>query len=78
MNMDERILKVRFEKENRGGGYPVYPYSILPHLPDSECVFDSYRGTVGFDVFPFAVTTRISASSEVFLKVYEDDDSDKY
>ena len=46
-------------------------FSLLPPLP---CVFDSYRGTIGFDVFPFAVTTRIAASSEVFIKVYEDMD----
>lgn len=47
-------------------------------MPPRNCAFDSYRGTVGFDIFPFAVTTRISASQQVFIKVYEDmDDSDE-
>jgi hypothetical protein len=76
--MDERIIKVRFPKEKRADGLSVYPYSFLPYTPPRDCVFDSYRGTVGFDVFPFALTTRVAASAEVFLKVYEDlDDSDE-
>ena len=53
-------------------GLSVYPWNILPFTPPHPCAFDSYRGTIGFDIFPFAVTTRISASSEVFLKVYEE------
>ena len=32
------------------------------------------HGTVGFDVYPFAVTTRINSSNQIFLKVYEDVD----
>lgn len=73
--MDERTIKVRFPREAKDG-LSVYPYGILSFLPPRNCVFDSYRGTIGFDVFPFAVTTRIAASAEVFLKVYEDlDDS---
>ena len=76
--MDDRIIKVKFPKEKRSDGLSVYPWNFLPFAPPSDCVFDSYRGTVGFDVFPFAVTTRISASSEVFLKIYEDvDDTDE-
>lgn len=47
-----------------------------PMPPPSECVFDSYRGTVGFDIYPFAITTRVDAANEVYLKVYEED-SDK-
>ena len=70
--IDDRIVKVRIDKSCPPQGCSVYPYAILPLLPDCECVFDSYRGTIGFDVFPFAVTTRISASSEVFLKVFEE------
>lgn len=72
--MDERILKVAFPRDARSDGLSVYPYNFLPYTPPQECVFDSYRGTIGFDIFPFAVTTRISASSEVFLKVYEEVD----
>ena len=72
--MDDRIIKVKFSRTKRKDGLSVYPWNILPHTPPRPCVFDSYRGTIGFDVFPFAVTTRISASAEVFLKVYEDMD----
>lgn len=71
--IDDRRLKVKVDKTRRGG-YPLYPYSILPLLPDCDCVFDSCRGTIGFDIFPFAVTTRINASAEVYLKVYEETD----
>lgn len=73
--MDDRIVKVKVDR-CIGGGQPLYPWAILRHLPDCPCVFDSYRGTVGFDVFPFAITTRINASSEVFLKVYEESETD--
>lgn len=72
--MDERILKIKFPREKRGDGLSVYPWNFLPFAPPCACAFDSYRGTVGFDIFPFAVTTRISASQEVFIKVYEDMD----
>lgn len=72
--MDERILKIRFPREKRSDGLSVYPWNFLPYAPPGDCAFDSYRGTVGFDIFPFAVTTRISASQEVFIKVYEDMD----
>ena len=76
--MDERILKVKVPRQKRNDGLSIYPYSMLKLTPPQPCVFDSYRGTIGFDIFPFAVTTRINASSEVFLKVYEDlDDSDE-
>lgn len=69
--MDERIMKIPFKRE-RTEGYPLYPYCFLRHTPPQECVFDSWRGTVGFDIFPFAVTTRIASAAEVYLKVYEE------
>lgn len=75
MKIDDRIIKVKVSKEKRADGLSVYPYNILPDTPPQDCVFDSYRGTIGFDVFPFAVTTKISSASEIFLKVYEDMDN---
>lgn len=72
MRIDERILKVRTEKAVPEG-YPLYPYCIIPFLPPRDCVFDSFRGTIGLDVYPFSVTTRIAASNQIFLKVYEED-----
>ena len=78
MKIDDRIVKVRVDKTPRSDGLPVYPWSFLKNTPPQPCVFDSYRGTIGFDIFPFAITTRVSASAEVFLKVYESmDDSDE-
>ena len=71
--IDDRRLKVKVKKIRRGG-YPLYPYSILPLLPDCDCVFDSRHGTIGFDVFPFAITTRIDGAKEVYMKVYEETD----
>lgn len=70
--MDERIIKLKCPRDKRDDGLSIYPWNFLPLLPHEPCSFDSYRGTVGFDVFPFAVTTRISASQEVFIQVYED------
>lgn len=74
--MDKRTLKIKFPKVKMDEDLPLYPWCFLPYAPPSECVFDSYRGTVGFDIYPFAITTRVDAANEVYLKVYEED-SDK-
>lgn len=69
--IDSRVIKVKLAPPS--AGYGIYPWTIIPNLPIADCFFDSYRGTVGFDVLPFAVTTRISASSQQFLmEVIED------
>ena len=69
--IDSRVIKVKLTPPL--WDYGLYPWTILPNLPIVDCFFDSYRGTVGFDVLPFAVTTRISASSQQFLmEVIED------
>ena len=46
-NVDDRILKVKCPKAE---GWRLLPF--LPLLPEEECVFDFFHGTVGFDVFP--------------------------
>lgn len=71
MKIDQRILKIPVD-ESVPEGFSKFPWAALRHTPPQNCVFDSYRGTVGFDIFPFAITTRISAAAEVFLKVYEE------
>lgn len=73
MKIDDRIIKVKVP-EGKMEGFTKYPWNCIPLTPPQDCVFDSYRGTIGFDVFPFAVTTKIDSASEVFLKVYEDTD----
>lgn len=75
--MDDRILKVRVDKKVPAGAPGIYPWNILKHLPDRDCVFDAFRGTIGLDVYPFSVTTRVNASNQIFLKVYEEDTADK-
>ena len=70
MKIDDRIIKVKLTPPPEGFG--KFPWACLPGLPLTDCFFDSWRGTVGFDVLPFAVTTRISASAEQFLmEVYD-------
>ena len=71
--VDDRILKVSVEKRAPAGAPGIYPWNILRDLPDRDCVFDSFRGTIGLDVYPFSVTTRVNASNQIFLKVYEED-----
>lgn len=71
--VDDSILKVSVRKEAPAGAPGIYPWNILLDLPDRDCVFDSFRGTIGFDVYPFSVTTRVNASNQIFVKVYEED-----
>lgn len=41
-------------------------------------MFDSWHGTIGFDVFPFSLNTRTNMSNQVYLLTYEDmDDTDE-
>ena len=75
--MDKRILKVHgVPKGDRDDGLPKHPFNFLPYAPPCDCVFDTYHCTIGIDIYPFAVTTRVDASNQIFLKVYEED-SDK-
>ena len=72
-----KILKL---KRPIRGGYNSKklssPYDILPYLPDEDCFFDSRHWVVGVDILPFALTTRINANYQQFLKVYEDNNGD--
>lgn len=72
-----KILKIHKPEalQNRGGRngkQAISPYDILPYLPDCECFFDSRHWVAGVDIIPFAVTTRIAANCQQYLKVYED------
>lgn len=61
------------------GKKPIRPEDILPYLPSEDCVFDSRHWVAGSveGVFPFAVTTRISANCQQYLKVKEKCTSNK-
>lgn len=73
-----KILKLKcpIKKKKGEGKKPSSPYDILPYLPDEDCFFDSRHWVVGIDILPFAVTTRINANYQQFLKVYEDNNRD--
>lgn len=70
--IDDRIIKVKVPRGKRKDGLPTYPFTLLESTPPRFCVFDSYHGTIGFDVYPFALTTRVAASGQIFIKVYEE------
>lgn len=45
---------------------------IVPYLPKKTCFFDIRHLTLGDDILPFAVTTRISANNQQFLQEMDD------
>lgn len=66
-----KIIKLHCPLSRRGGQngkQPISPYDIAPYLPDEECFFDSRHWVVGIDIFPFALTTRIAANCQQYLK----------
>ena len=70
-----RIKKVYFPDTCPHDGLPKYPWVFLPYLPIVGGVFfDSWHGTVGYGIVPFALTTRAMLSDTQFLlEVYEDE-----
>ena len=52
-----------------GGRKNISPFDIIPYLPDEDCFFDSRHWVYGTDVLPFALTTRIAANNQQYLKV---------
>lgn len=66
-------MNISKPKVFRGGQGKNSPYQIIPYLPEYDCFFDSRHWVCAStdDVLPFAVTTRISANNQQFLKVYE-------
>lgn len=70
-----KIKRPELESVLGGGRKNITPFDILPYLPSSSCFFDSrhwvYDTVDG--VLPFAVTTRIAANNQQYLKVYDED-----
>ena len=68
-----RRVKRPKEIPNKGDNGKNNPLLTLPYLPDDECFFDSRHWTYGLlsEELPFAVTTRIDANNQQWLKVYE-------
>lgn len=75
----KKIRRPDIESVLGGGRKNISPFDILPYLPDDDCFFDCrhwvYDTTDG--ILPFAVTTRISANNQQYLKVYEQKKEDK-
>lgn len=63
-------LKVR---GGQNGKKAISPFDILPYLPEGDCFFDSRHWIVGIDILPFALTTRIAANCQQYLKIDEKD-----
>lgn len=64
--------KIKVLKKKGSEKWVGYPYNVLCFLPDCDCIFDSYHGTVGTDIFPFSLNTRTFVANQVYLKQYED------
>lgn len=72
-------MKIKRPKGIKGvnGKKPIGVADIAPYLPAEECFFDSRhwvcQRTRG-GVLPFALTTRVEANHQQYLKeVYEED-----
>lgn len=69
----KRIHRPAAESVLGGGRKNITPMDILPFLPEADCFFDSRHWVYGTTdgVLPFAVTTRIAANNQQYLKIYE-------
>ena len=67
------MQKIKPTKMKTSADWSGYPYNVLHLLPDCDCVFDSYHGTIDTEIFPFSLNTRINASNHVFFKIYDKD-----
>lgn len=57
----------------RNGGEPIAVADIVPYLPMEDVFFDSRHWvceTVD-GILPFALTTRVEANHQQYLKLYE-------
>ena len=70
------IRKIHHPKNLKGvnGKKPIGVADIVPYLPHEDCFFDTRHWIcdTADGVLPFALTTRISANMQQFLKEYED------
>lgn len=69
-------LKIPKGLKRDNGMEPIRVADIVPYLPREDCFFDSRHWVVESveGVFPFAVTTRIEANHQQYLKEYDEDD----
>ena len=69
----KKIRQPQVESVLGGGRKNITPFDILPYLPEEEGFFDSRHWVWGGleEELPFAVTTRIGANNQQYLKLYE-------
>lgn len=67
----KKIQRPDVESVLGGGRKNISPFDIIPYLPDEDCFFDSRHWVYGTDVLPFALTTRIAANNQQYLKVMQ-------
>ena len=65
----KKMQRPEVESVLGGGRKNISPFDIIPYLPDEDCFFDSRHWVYGTDVLPFALTTRIAANNQQYLKV---------
>lgn len=65
----KKIQRPEVDSVLGGGRKNISPFDIIPYLPDEDCFFDSRHWVFGTDVLPFALTTRIAANNQQYLKV---------
>lgn len=64
----KKMQRPEVESVLGGGRKNISPFDIIPYLPDEDCFFDSRHWVYGTDVLPFALTTRIAANNQQYLK----------
>ena len=69
-----KLKRPKVESVLGGGRKNISPYDILTYLPKEDCFFDCRHWVVATtdEPLPFAVTTRIGANNQQYLKVYEE------
>lgn len=71
-------MKLHRPKGLRGvnGMEPIAVADIVPYLPKKDCFFDSRHWIceeIQGGVLPFALTTRVEANHQQYLRIYESD-----
>jgi len=73
-------MKIKQPKGLKGvnGKKPIAVADIVPFLPHEDCFFDSRHWIcepIEGGVLPFALTTRVDANHQQYLRVYQKQDN---
>ena len=70
-------MKIKVKKKKDSNRWDGYPFNALAHLPDCDCIFDSYHGTADTEIFPFSLNTRTFVANQVYLKIYDKEPAER-